>query len=63
MKRNIKTIIAVAGAIGGAAGGYYGNNFSLGRVGAQAAANGISSEIMGGHFRDGVKMGAVTAGA
>ena len=54
---------AVAGGIGGAVGGYYGDAWNFGRVGAQATANGLGSEIMGGHFRDGFKMGAITGGA
>ena len=49
---------AVAGGIGGAVGGYYGNTWNLGRVGMRAIANGLGSEIMGGHFKDGFRMGA-----
>ena len=66
---NLKDILrnmgkgAIAGGIGGAVGGYYGDAWNLGRVGAQATANGVGSEIMGGRFKDGFKMGAVTAGA
>ncbi len=54
---------AGAGAIGGAVGGYYGDSWSIGRVGAQATANGIGSEITGGAFKDGFLIGGITAGA
>lgn len=53
---------AVAGGIGGAVGGYYGDAWNLGRVGVQAIANGLGSEITGGEFRYGFMVGALTAG-
>jgi RHS repeat-associated protein len=54
---------ALSGAIGGAIGGYYGKSWSLGRVASKAVAGGINSELNGGKFMDGFKMGAVTAAA
>jgi hypothetical protein len=52
---------AAAGGIGGAVGGYYGDNWNIGRVGAQATASGVGSEITGGEFKDGFRIGAITA--
>jgi len=54
---------AGAGAIGGAVGGYYGDSWNMGRVGVQATANGIGSEITGGEFKNGFATGLITAGS
>jgi len=51
---------AGAGALGGAVGGYYGDSWNIGRVGVQATANGLGSEITGGEFKNGFATGLIT---
>jgi RHS repeat-associated protein len=45
---------AASGAIMGGISGYYGKSFTLGRVASTAIGGGVSSEISGGRFRDGL---------
>jgi hypothetical protein len=52
---------ALAGAIGGGVGGYYGNTWNAGRVVATTAASGVASEVTGGNFRDGALIGGTIA--
>ena len=47
---------AAAGAIMGGIAGYYGNNYTLPRVGVTAIGGGIASEIQGGSFRRGFEI-------
>jgi RHS repeat-associated protein len=55
-------IIAGASAMAfSAIGGYYGNTWTVGRVGVTAVAGGVTAEASGGRFIDGFKMSAATA--
>jgi hypothetical protein len=49
---------AVTGGLLGGIGGAYGNRWTAGRVVADGAASGIGSEIQGGSFADGFRLGA-----
>ncbi|GAB4361819.1 MAG: hypothetical protein Kow006_32830 [Gammaproteobacteria bacterium] len=46
---------ALSGALFGGVGGYYGSNWSIGRIGVTSIVGGASSEIYGGRFRDGFR--------
>jgi RHS repeat-associated protein len=49
---------AISGALFGAVGGYYKGALTTGRVLASGAVGGVTSEISGGDFWDGFKLGA-----
>jgi hypothetical protein len=51
---------AISGAAFGGVSGYYGDQWSLGRVAANGTAGGISSKVSGGNFNDGLKTSLVT---
>lgn len=52
---------AAGGAIMGGIAGYYGNNYTLSRVGVTAVGGGVSSEIQGGSFRRGFEISGALA--
>ena len=57
MGGNIQSAVygAFSGAISGGVSGYFGNSYTLTRVGAEAFTGGVSSAIRGGSFRDGFR--------
>jgi len=54
---------AFTGAIFASVAGYFGNTYSVNRIAADSLASGISSEIYGGDFRDGLLIGALVSSA
>jgi RHS repeat-associated protein len=52
---------ATSGAVFGGVNGFYGNNWSLSRAGANGLAGGVTSKVNGGEFKDGFNMGLVTS--
>jgi len=54
---------AFAGALLGGVAGFYGNTYSLGRVATESLAGGITSEIYGQEFKDGLLFGALISSA
>lgn len=53
---------AISGALFGAIGGYYKSTWNVGRVLAEGAIGGVSSELGGGSFRDGFLLSAGISG-
>lgn len=53
---------AISGGIGGGISGYFGDTWSPSRVVANGLGSGISSEIKGGSFRDGIRTGFALSG-
>ena len=51
---------AISGAAFGGVSGYYGDQWTLGRVAANGAAGGVSSSASGGNFNDGLKTSLAT---
>jgi hypothetical protein len=54
---------AFAGSIMGGVAGYYGNTYSVNRIAADSVAGGISAEIYGQKFRDGMMFSALVSSA
>jgi len=54
---------AFSGAVMGGVAGYFGNTYSAQRVAADSVAGGISSEIYGQKFKDGLLFGALVSSA
>ena len=52
---------AAAGALMGGVSDYYGDSYTLGRVGASTVAGGTASTIMGGNFEDGATFAFTTS--
>ncbi len=53
----------VSGGIFGGVDGYFGDQWSLQRVGANSMAGGVNSKFQGGKFEDGFKFSAITSTA
>ena len=54
---------AFSGAIMGGVAGHFGNTYSANRIAADSLASGISSEIYGGKFKNGLLFGALVSSA
>jgi len=54
---------AFSGAIMGGVAGYFGNSYSISRIAADGIAGGVSAEIYGQRFKDGLLLGALVSSA